>query len=89
MLKLCYGADRLTKPLLRVDANGNFDKKGQFAPVSWERAFDIMEEKAKAAFNEKGPEGVAVICIWSIYCYGRLCSTEDDERWISFKRNRS
>ncbi|MBL0707685.1 MAG: nitrate reductase catalytic subunit NapA [Sulfurimonas sp.] len=58
--KIMYGADRLTKPLLRVDANGKFDKKGQFAEVSWKRAFDIMEEKAKAAFNEKGPEGVAV-----------------------------
>ena len=58
--KIMYGADRLTQPLLRVDANGNFDKKGKFAPVSWKRASDIMEEKAKAAFNEKGPEGVAV-----------------------------
>ncbi|MBL6970342.1 MAG: nitrate reductase catalytic subunit NapA [Campylobacterales bacterium] len=58
--KIMYGADRLTKPLLRVDKNGNFDKKGKFAEVSWQRAFDIMEEKAKAAFAEKGPEGVAV-----------------------------
>lgn len=58
--KIMYGADRLTKPLLRVNANGDFDKNGRFAEVSWEKAFDIMEEKAKAAFDEKGPEGVAV-----------------------------
>jgi len=58
--KIMYGADRLTKPLLRVGADGKFDKKGKFAEVSWERAFDEMEFHAKKAFNEKGPEGVAV-----------------------------
>ena len=26
--KIMYGADRLKKPLLRVDENGNFSKKG-------------------------------------------------------------
>ncbi|NOQ31940.1 MAG: nitrate reductase catalytic subunit NapA [Helicobacteraceae bacterium] len=58
--KIMYGADRLTKPLLRVDENGNFDKKGRFAPISWERAFDEMEVQAKKALKESGPEGVAV-----------------------------
>ncbi len=58
--KIMYGADRLTKPLLRVDANGNFDKKGKFAPVSWERAFDEMEVHIKKALKHAGPEGVGV-----------------------------
>jgi len=57
---IMYGADRLRKPLLRVNSKGEYDKKGNFAPVSWQRAFDIMEQKAKEAFNEKGPEGIAV-----------------------------
>ena len=58
--KIMYGQDRLTKPLLRVNAKGEFDKNGNFAAVSWERAFDEMEKHAKKAFDEKGPEGVAV-----------------------------
>ncbi len=58
--KIMYGADRLKQPLLRVDANGKFDKNGKFAPVSWERAFDEMEFHIKKALKESGPEGVGV-----------------------------
>jgi nitrate reductase NapA len=58
--KIMYGADRLTTPLLRVDENGNFSKKGKFQPVSWKRAFDEMEKHIKKALKESGPEGVAV-----------------------------
>ena len=58
--KIMYGADRLKQPLLRVDKNGDFDKHGDFVPISWERAFDEMEKYAKKALKESGPEGVAV-----------------------------
>jgi nitrate reductase NapA len=58
--KIMYGADRLTQPLLRVDAKGNFDKNGKFAPVSWKRAFDEMEIHIKKALKASGPEGVGV-----------------------------
>ena len=58
--KIMYGADRLKQPLLRVDAKGKFDKKGNFAPVSWERAFDEMEVNIKKALKASGPEGVGV-----------------------------
>lgn len=58
--KIMYGADRLTQPLLRVGADGKFDKKGKFAPVSWERAFDEMEFNIKKALKASGPEGVGV-----------------------------
>ena len=58
--KIMYGADRLKTPLLRVDANGNFDKNGKFAPVSWKRAFDEMEIHIKKALKASGPEGVGV-----------------------------
>ena len=42
--KIMYGADRLTTPLLRK-TNGVYDKEGEFTPVSWDEAFDIMAEK--------------------------------------------
>ena len=58
--KIMYGADRLKQPLLRVDAKGNFDKQGKFAPISWERAFDEMEVHIKKALKHSGPEGVGV-----------------------------
>ncbi|QDF29630.1 nitrate reductase catalytic subunit NapA [Halarcobacter anaerophilus] len=58
--KIMYGADRLRTPLLRVNAKGEFDKNGKFAPVSWKRAFDEMEKHIKIALKESGPEGVGV-----------------------------
>lgn len=57
--KIMYGNDRLTQPLLR-QTNGKFDKNGEFAPVSWDSAFDIMAEKWKAALKEKGPTSVGM-----------------------------
>lgn len=48
--KIMYGEDRLTKPLLRM-SNGKYDKEGEFTPVSWDKAFDVMEEKFKAALK--------------------------------------
>ncbi len=57
--KIMYGNDRLTKPLLR-QTNGKFDKNGDFAPVSWDQAFDIMADKWKAALKEKGPTSVGM-----------------------------
>ncbi|MBT5940228.1 MAG: twin-arginine translocation signal domain-containing protein, partial [Rhodospirillaceae bacterium] len=41
--KIMYGKDRLTKPLLRMK-HGKYHKEGDFEPVSWDKAFDIMEE---------------------------------------------
>jgi nitrate reductase NapA len=55
-----YGADRLTEPLLRMTAQGEFDKQGKFKPVSWEKAFDVMAHQFKRHYNEKGPTGIAV-----------------------------
>ena len=58
--KIMYGEDRLQKPLLRVGADGQFDKKGKFKPVSWKRAFDEMEKHMKSALKELGPTGIAI-----------------------------
>ncbi len=55
-----YGEDRLTRPLLRMK-DGKFDKKGDFQPVSWEQAFDVMEREWRRAHGELGPTGVGIM----------------------------
>jgi len=57
--KIMYGKDRLTTPLLR-QTNGVYDKEGDFAPVSWDVAFDVMAEKFKKTLKEKGPTAVGM-----------------------------
>ncbi len=57
--KIMYGKDRLTTPLLRMK-DGKFNKNGDFTPISWDQAFDIMAEKAKATLKEKGPTAVGM-----------------------------
>jgi nitrate reductase NapA len=57
--KIMYGQDRLTQPLLRKK-NGVYDKNGDFTPVSWDEAFDVMAEKWKAALKAKGPTSVGM-----------------------------
>jgi len=44
--KIMYGKDRLKTPMLRM-SKGVYDKNGEFAPITWEQAFDIMAEKWK------------------------------------------
>lgn len=74
--KIMYGADRLTKPMLRMK-NGKYAKDGEFAPVSWDAAFDIMAEKFKKALKEKGPTSVGMFgsgqwTIWEGYAALKL-----------------
>ena len=74
--KIMYGADRLTQPLLRMK-NGRYDKSGAFAPVSWDKAFDIMAEKWKASLKKKGPTSVGMFgsgqwTIWEGYAANKL-----------------
>lgn len=59
--KIMYGEDRITHPLLRVNAKGEFDKKGKFKQVSWKQAFDVMEAQFRKAYNELGPHGVGIL----------------------------
>jgi nitrate reductase (cytochrome) len=74
--KIMYGADRLTQPLLRK-RDGVYDKEGEFEPVSWEEAFDVMAEQAKRVLREKGPRAVAMFgsgqwTIWEGYAASKL-----------------
>jgi nitrate reductase NapA len=57
--KIMYGEDRLTTPLLRMK-DGKYDKNGEFAPVSWDRAFDEMATQWKRVLKEKGPTAVGM-----------------------------
>ncbi|WP_417790120.1 nitrate reductase catalytic subunit NapA [Terasakiella pusilla] len=57
--KIMYGQDRLTQPLLRKK-DGKFHKEGDFEPVSWDEAFDVMAEKWKEALKKKGPTSVGM-----------------------------
>ena len=74
--KIMYGKDRLTTPLLRKK-NGKFDKDGDFEPVSWDEAFDIMAEKWKATLKAKGPKAVGMFgsgqwTVWEGYAASKL-----------------
>ncbi|MFD0966473.1 nitrate reductase catalytic subunit NapA [Seminibacterium arietis] len=57
--KIMYGKDRLTQPMLRMK-NGQYDKNGEFTPVSWDMAFRTMAEKFKSAIKELGPNGIGM-----------------------------
>jgi len=57
--KIMYGEDRLTKPLLRKK-NGVYAKDGEFTPVSWDEAFDIMAVKWKETLKAKGPTAIGM-----------------------------
>ncbi|MFZ5842450.1 MAG: periplasmic nitrate reductase subunit alpha [Pseudomonadota bacterium] len=74
--KIMYGKDRLTTPLLRKK-NGKYDKNGEFTPVSWSEAFDIMELKFKEALKNKGPSAVGMFgsgqwTVWEGYAANKL-----------------
>ncbi|HTH16895.1 MAG TPA: nitrate reductase catalytic subunit NapA [Magnetospirillum sp.] len=75
--KIMYGQDRLTKPLLRMK-NGKFDKNGEFTPISWDQAFDIMAEKWKEQLKKAdgltriGMFGSGQWTIWEGYAAAKL-----------------
>lgn len=74
--KIMYGKDRLQTPLLRMK-NGKFHKEGEFTPITWEQAFDIMEEKFKKALKDKGPTSVGMFgsgqwTVWEGYAASKL-----------------
>ncbi len=74
--KIMYGNDRLTQPLLRK-RDGKYAKDGEFTPVSWDEAFDVMAEKFKKALREKGPTAVGMFgsgqwTVWEGYAASKL-----------------
>jgi nitrate reductase NapA len=74
--KIMYGADRLTTPLLRM-RDGAYHKDGDFEPVTWDAAFDLMAEKWKATLAAKGPKAIGMFgsgqwTIWEGYAAAKL-----------------
>ena len=74
--KIMYGHDRLTQPMLRKK-NGQYDKNGEFTPVSWDEAFTVMADKFKAALKNKGPTSVGMFgsgqwTVWEGYAASKL-----------------
>ncbi|NML45690.1 periplasmic nitrate reductase subunit alpha [Ramlibacter sp. G-1-2-2] len=74
--KIMYGSDRLTRPLLRM-RNGKYDKNGEFQPVSWDTAFDVMEQQFKRVLKEKGPTAIGMFgsgqwTVWEGYAASKL-----------------
>ena len=74
--KIMYGKDRLTQPMLRK-TDGVYDKDGEFTPVSWDEAFDVMADKFKQALKEKGPTSVGMFgsgqwTVWEGYAAAKL-----------------
>lgn len=74
--KIMYGKDRLTTPMLRMK-DGKFNKNGDFKPITWKQAFDIMEEKVRATLKAKGPNGLAMFgsgqwTVWEGYAAAKL-----------------
>jgi len=66
--KIMYGSDRLTTPLLRK-RDGVYAKDGEFEPVSWDEAFDVMAAHCKRVLKEKGPTAVGMFGSgqWTIF----------------------
>jgi nitrate reductase NapA len=66
--KIMYGKDRLTTPLMRKK-DGRYDKNGDFVPVSWDEAFDLMATKWKETLKTDGPAGVGMFGSgqWTIF----------------------
>ncbi len=74
--KIMYGKDRLTQPMLRM-RDGQYAKDGDFEPITWDAAFDIMAEKWKETLKAKGPEGVGMFgsgqwTVWEGYAASKL-----------------
>ncbi|MCK1395011.1 nitrate reductase catalytic subunit NapA [Bradyrhizobium sp. 1] len=74
--KIMYGHDRLMQPMLRK-TGGKYDKNGDFTPITWTEAFDIMEVKWKETLKKRGPNGLAMFgsgqwTIWEGYAASKL-----------------
>ncbi|MGF1562278.1 MAG: nitrate reductase catalytic subunit NapA [Geminicoccaceae bacterium] len=74
--KIMYGSDRLTTPMLRK-RDGEYAKDGEFEPVSWDEAFEVMAAQFKKVLREKGPTAVGMFgsgqwTVWEGYAAAKL-----------------
>lgn len=57
--KAMYGEDRLAQLVLCIK-DGKCHEEGEFIPISWDQAFDVMEGRFKTSMKEKGPESIGM-----------------------------
>jgi len=74
--KIMYGADRVKTPMLRMK-DGKYDKNGDFTPISWKQAFDVMEAQVRETVKKKGVNSLAMFgsgqwTIWEGYAAAKL-----------------
>ncbi len=85
--KIMYGDDRLNQPLLRMK-NGVYDKQGEFQPVSWEQAFDIMDEQDQGGAARAWPRGRRHVRFRAMDGVGRLRRQQADEGRFPHQQHR-
>ena len=71
-----YGADRLTKPLVRKK-NGVYNKQGELTVTTWDEAMSLIVRKTEQTIKEKGRDSVAMFgsgqwTIWEGYATSKL-----------------
>jgi nitrate reductase NapA len=76
LAKILYGEDRLVQPMLRKK-NGVYAKDGDFTPISWNEAFDVMAQKWKETLKKKGPTAIGMFgsgqwTVWEGYAGVKL-----------------
>ena len=86
--KIMYGADRLTTPLMRK-RGGVFDKEGEFEPVSWDEAFDMMAEKMQAGAEGEGADGGRHVRLRAVDDLRGLCRDQADAGRLPLQQSRS
>ncbi|MGS0675046.1 nitrate reductase catalytic subunit NapA [Shewanella sp. 125m-1] len=74
--KIMYADDRLQTPMLKMK-DGKHNKNGEFTPITWDAAFDIMAAKWKKTLKEKGPTAVGMFgsgqwTVWEGYAAVKL-----------------
>ena len=69
--KIMYGEDRLTTPLLRKK-NGIYDKSGEFTPVGWDEAFDVMAARARQTAKRQRADCLGHVRLRPVDGLGRL-----------------
>lgn len=54
--EIVYSEDRIRTPLKRVGPKGTYE----FAPISWDEAYDVLVTRLEAVKEESGPEATAI-----------------------------